>query len=144
MLARDGASAGDLLGWGHAGAAAFAVAWLLSAVNAQTQRATEALGSAREDALSRLAASERQRLEAERLAALGRLAATVAHELNGPLGAARSSAKFVREAVRERGEVAEACSDVVAALDRMALVVRQLGDLTRSEPAWSAPPPHSR
>lgn len=59
--------------------------------------------------LDRLSARERDLLEAERLAVLGRLAAGVAHELNNPIGVIRGYVKTMRAEVSNRefaGELA--------------------------------------
>lgn len=119
MLARDGVPLGEQVGWGHAGAVAFAVAWLLAASDRRARREVAALGAAREEALTRLA-------ESERLAAVGRLASEVAHHVNNPLAAARSNAAFLRGGAAEPAEAGPAWDDLLASLDRIGALTRQL------------------
>ncbi|HEX8536636.1 MAG TPA: ATP-binding protein, partial [Cystobacter sp.] len=62
------------------------------------------LERARRESLELLAVSEHRRAQAEKLAALGRLASDVAHEINNPLAYVGSNVDFVREALRRPGE----------------------------------------
>lgn len=121
MLLVDGAPRSALLGWAHTSA----VALLAGAVGGRAMRAAqlarEREAAARQVTLTRL-------VESERLAAIGRLADDVAHEVNSPLAAARANANFLRQAHTADPEVAAAHGDLVAALDRIAASVRQLQD----------------
>lgn len=135
LMIRDGASAVEQLGWGHAGAVTLLVAWLLGVSDLRTRRTADALARAREADLLRLA-------ESERLAATGRLAAEVAHEVNNPLAAARASATFLREQLRDPDEeTAAASEDLVGSLDRIARLVRGLGKDAGAEPKRQPPRP---
>lgn len=117
----DGAPASEQLGWAHAAVVAFAVAWILAAIERRSGRAQAALLREREEARRRLA-------ESQRLAAVGRLAAEVAHEVNNPLAVARSSANFLGAPGSGGDDESRAArDDLVAALERIAASVRRLG-----------------
>lgn len=119
MLVRDGVPLGEQVGWGHAGAIAFAVAWLLALADRRSRRRIEAERTAREAAMLQLA-------ESERMAAVGRLASEVAHHVNSPLAAARSNAAFLRDGPLDAGEAKAAWDDLHASLDRISALVRKL------------------
>ncbi|MFW6049578.1 MAG: ATP-binding protein [Myxococcota bacterium] len=65
----------------------------------------------------------------EKLAALGRLSASVAHEMNNPLAFVLTNAKVLEEELD--GELKEAASDVREGADRLARIVRDLSSLSR-------------
>jgi two-component system sensor histidine kinase HydH len=66
-----------------------------------------------------LAASQRAAFENEKLAALGRLAAGIAHEVRNPLGVIRASAALVQEHFSEAEDAHRACRFVVEETDRL-------------------------
>jgi signal transduction histidine kinase len=107
MLVRDGVSLSEQVGWGHACAVAFPVGWLLSSATRRSQDRVALLRTAREEALARLAQSER-------LAAVGQLASEVAHRVNSPLAAARSNAAFLRAGQVQGDEERAAWDDLFA------------------------------
>ena len=77
----------------------------------------------------------RERLhETERLAAVGRVTAGVAHEINNPTAAAMANVSFARRALRGQGdpEIDEALADAEEALERSARIVQQLLDASRA------------
>lgn len=85
--------------------------------------------AARADAIAELGRSEQRRLEAERLAAVGRLAAGFAHDVNNPLACASANLHFVREeAGRFAGdpELGAALDDALDALGRIRALVADL------------------
>jgi len=77
-------------------------------------------------------------VEAERLAAVGELASTVAHGIRNPLAGIRMAAQVAREDVDAGSPVAESLDDIIAEADRLELRVRSILELSRpvaSEPA---------
>jgi signal transduction histidine kinase len=91
-------------------------------------------------AVSREREVERQLTNSIRLASLGTLAASVAHEVNSPLACVSSNLAFVREELeREVGDpelraaVRSALEDASAGLDRVKTIVRHLNDASRVE-----------
>lgn len=106
----------------------------------QLSRATEALSRALESKV--LARTEELRsaqvalARSEKLAAIGQLAAGVAHEINNPAAVALGNLQFIRDVVAEGGtlpaEGQECIDDSIAALRRVARIVRQLLDAGRA------------
>jgi signal transduction histidine kinase len=73
--------------------------------SAQFRKAAAALHEARlererRESLEKLALAERQRTQSEKLATVGRLAASVMHEVNNPLAFVRSNLQFLEDQVR--------------------------------------------
>src|SRR4029453_683780 len=66
-----------------------------------------------------LAASQRAAFENEKLAAIGRLAAGIAHEVRNPLGVIRASAALVQEHFAPGEDAHRACRFVVEETDRL-------------------------
>jgi two-component system, cell cycle sensor histidine kinase and response regulator CckA len=74
----------------------------------------------------------RQQLEfSERLAALGTLAAGVAHEVNNPLSVVLSNVGFALELSPPQGEMLEALTDARDAAARVAHIIESLRDFSR-------------
>jgi two-component system sensor histidine kinase HydH len=99
----------------------------------------EARAQAREDArtielqLHALEASRRAALQNEKLAAIGRLAAGIAHEVRNPLGVIRASASMVREHFSPGEEAHRACEFIREEIDRLNSLITSL--LAFSRPA---------
>jgi two-component system NtrC family sensor kinase len=82
--------------------------------------------------------TERRRLEAnlaqsEKLAAVGQLAAGVAHEINNPLTAVIANAQLMQRSMPPDGEMQESVELILIAGSRAAQVVRNLLDFSRKE-----------
>jgi len=76
---------------------------------------------------------ERRLAEGERLAALGQLAATVAHEIKNPLSAIKSIAQVMREDRGLSDEYARDLNLIVGETDRLSRSVTQLLSFARKE-----------
>jgi len=77
---------------------------------------------------------ERQLAEQERLAVLGQMAATVAHEIKNPLSAIKSIAQVMREDERVATDYARDLSLIVGETDRLNQSVAQLLSFARKQP----------
>ncbi|MFZ0061294.1 MAG: ATP-binding protein [Pyrinomonadaceae bacterium] len=82
---------------------------------------------------------ERRVAEGERLAALGQMAATVAHEIKNPLSAIKSIAQVMREDDKLSLEYARDLSLIVGETDRLSQSVTQLLSFARRQSAESLP-----
>lgn len=87
----------------------------------------------KEDAENALRESERRRLEAEKLAATGRLAAEMAHEINNPLAGVKNAFMLIKDAVPDDHPDHEFVERIEKELDRIATIVRQTFKLYGSE-----------
>src|SRR5215204_4471708 len=76
---------------------------------------------------------ERELAERERMAALGRMAATVAHEIKNPLSAIKSIAQVMREDESLRNEYGRDLGLIVGETDRLSQSVTQLLSFARKE-----------
>ena len=106
VVALTFASSCTLLGW-LAGRLAMARARLRA--DAETIRRQQA----------ELEASQRAAFENEKLAAIGRLAAGIAHEVRNPLGVIRASAAMVREHFEAADDAYRACGFILDEIDRL-------------------------
>lgn len=82
---------------------------------------------------------ERKLAHGERLAALGRMAATVAHEVKNPLSAIKSIAQVMREDKHLAAEYERDLSLIVGETDRLNRSVTQLLSFARTAPPEAAP-----
>ncbi len=78
-----------------------------------------------------LAESHRRAAQSEKLAAIGRLAAAVAHEVRNPLAVIRSSAALVLEDMPKETDNEKAARFIVEEVDRLNAVVTALLDYAR-------------
>lgn len=89
--------------------------------------------------LAALEETQARALQNEKLAALGRMAAGVAHEVRNPLGVIRSAAQVVGEGLEPGGEEARASAFILEEIDRLDGLVRGLLDFARPAPVRRAP-----
>jgi len=82
---------------------------------------------------------ERELAERERLAALGRMAATVAHEIKNPLSAIKSIAQVMREDESLKHEYERDLSLIVGETDRLSQSITQLLSFARRESPAAEP-----
>jgi len=76
---------------------------------------------------------EKQRLENEKLAATGRMAARVAHEINNPLGMIQTAFHLVSRAIPEEHRHYHYVGKIAKEIDRIAQIVRQMLDLHKPQ-----------
>jgi signal transduction histidine kinase/CheY-like chemotaxis protein len=128
-------------GWPHL--APLGLVWTVTVVGC-TLASRFVAGACELDALSaRLDATVEQRtgelahaqetlIQVDKLAALGRLSAAVAHEINNPAAAIAANLGYLTEGLKVEGAVPEDALDVMKdtleSIDRIARIVRQLGD----------------
>jgi signal transduction histidine kinase len=82
---------------------------------------------------------ERELAERERLASLGRMAATVAHEIKNPLSAIKSIAQVMREDEQLKTEYERDLGLIVGETDRLSQSLTQLLSFARKESAAEEP-----
>jgi len=82
---------------------------------------------------------ERELAERERLAALGRMAATVAHEIKNPLSAIKSIAQVMREDEGLKSEYERDLSLIIGETDRLSQSITQLLSFARRESPAAEP-----
>ncbi|HEX5706829.1 MAG TPA: ATP-binding protein [Pyrinomonadaceae bacterium] len=82
---------------------------------------------------------ERRLARGERLAALGQMAATVAHEVKNPLSAIKSIAQVMREDEKLKVEYARDLELIVGETDRLSRSVTQLLSFARGAPPVGSP-----
>ncbi|MCG8589665.1 MAG: ATP-binding protein [Proteobacteria bacterium] len=106
-------------------------------------RVAEARARARRDAntiavqLEQLERAQRELVQQEKLAAIGRLAAGVAHEVRNPLGVIRASASMVKESFEAGEDPYRACEFICEEIDRLDGLIHGL--LTFSRPTRPQP-----
>ncbi len=86
-----------------------------------------------EDANRRLRETQQQLIESERLAAVGKLAARVAHEVNNPLAIIKTAIRIVRNQQADE-PIKENLQEIEEEIGRIARIVRELLDVSRPSP----------
>jgi signal transduction histidine kinase len=76
---------------------------------------------------------ERQRMAIERMAANGRMAARIAHEINNPLAGIKNSFSLIEDAIPPDHPFVHYVPRIRREIDRIAYIVRQMFDLYRPE-----------
>ena len=96
-------------------------------------RYSESLEQMVESRTARILDLERQRAGTERLAAAGRMAARVAHEINNPLAGIKNSFRLVKDGVPRDYEYHDYVGLIEREIDRIARIVQDLFDVCRGE-----------
>jgi signal transduction histidine kinase len=133
-LRRDGQETGYLIVEGPEGALTSDVRAVLEVLAGQIAIAIEDCRLLEENV--RL---ERKVAEGERLAALGQMAATVAHEVKNPLSAIKSIAQVMGEDEQVKAQHARDLSLIVGETDRLSKSVTQLLSFASKKPPAAAP-----
>lgn len=109
----------------------------IAAKTAELTQANQALRAAYaelETAHRRLQASEAELVQSEKLSSLGRLAASVAHEINNPAGIVSLHAQLLREEC-DQPALRASVDRIVEAAERVSRIVRALLEATRRAPS---------
>ena len=77
---------------------------------------------------------QRQLTRSEKLALIGELAATVAHEINNPLDGLQNSIRIIRRDPANAAQVSQLLNLMENGLHRMEMIVRRLLTMSRDEP----------
>ena len=92
----------------------------------QIRRNSEQLEQMVRERTTRIRELERRRSEVEKLAATGRMAARIAHEINNPLGGIKNSFLLIKDAVPEDHPYFEYVERIKKEIDRVTDIVRQM------------------
>jgi two-component system sporulation sensor kinase C len=105
----------------------------LRTAQAQLTLYSELLEQKVKERTERIQQLERQRAADERIAATGRMAARLAHEINNPLAGIKNSFLLVKRAVPEGHPRSEYVALIEKEIDRIALIIRKMFELYRDE-----------
>jgi PAS domain S-box-containing protein len=103
----------------------------------QLQRYSKELELMVEDRTAQIRELQKQQVESEKLAATGRMAAKIAHEINNPLAGIKNSFLLVKDIVEKEHPHYAYVGRIESEIDRIAVVVRRMFDLyspDRKEP----------
>ncbi len=101
--------------------------------NSQLYEKTKKQAIQLEEDITRIKKLERQQVESEKLAATGRVAARVAHEINNPLAGIKNSFHLIKDAVPEDYPYYHYVGRIEKEIDRIARIVRQMFNLYRQD-----------
>ncbi|MFN3477101.1 MAG: sensor histidine kinase, partial [Candidatus Methylomirabilales bacterium] len=116
----------------------------LGRLAAEFNRMTENLKRAREEILEETAKKvelERQLQQSEKLAAVGRLAAGLAHEIGTPLNIISGRAEYLLAEMEEGDPRAKGLSIIIEQIDRIKRIIEQLLGYARIHPPQIVPTP---
>jgi two-component system sporulation sensor kinase C len=100
----------------------------------QLRRYSEELEEMVKDRAARIKELERQRAESEKLAATGRMAARIAHEINNPLAGIKNSFLLLRKIMDKEHPHYHYADRVQNEIDRIAQIIRKMFDLYSPDP----------
>ena len=104
----------------------------LAAQTAELQRWNAELDAKVAQRTAELAAAQQQLVRAEKMAAVGQLTASIAHEVNNPIAVIQGNLDLVRELLgRDAARVADELTLVDQQIERMRLIVTQLLQFAR-------------
>jgi signal transduction histidine kinase len=87
-----------------------------------------------EEANRRLQETQQQLIQSERLAAVGQMAARVAHEVNNPLAIIKTAIRIIRHQRQAADPATEDLQVIEEEIDRIARIIRELLDFARPTP----------
>lgn len=96
-----------------------------------------------DELLGRLASARRQIDRSARLAALGQLAASVAHELRNPLSGIKMNARVLADELKGEGQADQSIEHIIHEIDRMDLYLQELLSLASDSASSNSPLPPS-
>jgi PAS domain S-box-containing protein len=102
-------------------------------VEEQLRRYSEELEALVEERTRRVRELERQRVMMEQLAAAGRMAARVAHDINNPLAGIKNAFLLLKDAIPETHKYARYVPRIEEEIARIAGIVRQMFELCRPQ-----------
>lgn len=88
-----------------------------------------------ETAYAELKKAQRRLVQSEKSSAIGRLAAGLAHEVGTPLNIISGRAEYLLDVAGDHPEVSQGLGVIVQQIDRISVLIRQLLDFSREQPA---------